>query len=75
LPLCASSGHVCGGAAEISAAGLDPCQPNPGQSSSPPGCAQEAAIYITLSPGPYTVHLSGVGGATGVGLVEVFEVD
>ncbi len=28
---------------------------------------------MTLSPGAYTVHLGGVGGATGVGLVEVFE--
>jgi len=62
-------------ASEILATGLDPCQPNPGQTSAPPGCTLEAAILITLAPGPYTVHLLGVGGGTGVGLVEVFEVD
>ncbi len=74
-PLCASMGLVCGGPAEIAATGLDPCRPNPGQSASPPGCAQEAAILITLAPGAYTAIQSGVGGATGVGLIEVFEID
>jgi hypothetical protein len=34
----------------------------------------EAAVMITLSPGPYTAIVSGVGNGTGVGLVEVFEV-
>ena len=29
----------------------------------------------TLKPGAYTVILSGAGGATGVGIVEVFEFD
>jgi hypothetical protein len=60
-------------ATEILATELDPCQPNPEQTSSPPACASEAAILMMLSPGAYTVHLGGVGGATGVGLVEVFE--
>jgi hypothetical protein len=68
-------GLPCGGAAQIAVTGLDPCQPNPGQSTSPPGCAQESAIFITLPPGAYTAVVSGVGGATGVGLVEVFELD
>jgi subtilisin family serine protease len=35
----------------------------------------ESAIMLTLQPGPYTAIVSGVGGATGVGLIEVYEVD
>jgi len=62
LPLCQQSGHICGGPAEITAAGLAPTAP------------LEAALLITLNPGPYTAIVSGFGGATGVGLVEVFEV-
>jgi hypothetical protein len=73
-PLCGNMGYACGGVSEITATGLDPCQPNPGQSTSPPGCTQESVIVITLPPGAYTAIVSGVGG-TGVGLVEVFDVD
>jgi hypothetical protein len=40
-----------------------------------PANAQEAAIYMTLNPGAYTAIVQGAGGATGVGIVEVFEVD
>ena len=40
-----------------------------------PASAQESAILTTLAPGPYTAIVSGVGGTTGVGIVEVFEVD
>ena len=40
-----------------------------------PANAQEAAILMTLNPGPYTAIVSGVGATTGVGLVEVFEID
>jgi len=68
LPLCQNSGLNCGGAAEITATGLDPCVGNL------TGCARESAILVTLDPGPYTAIVSGLGGATGVGLVEVFEV-
>jgi len=68
LPLCQNSGLNCGGAAEITATGLDPCVGNM------TGCARESAILVTLDPGPYTAIVSGVGGATGVGLIEVFEV-
>jgi len=68
-PLCGAPAVSCGGSAEIIATGLDPCVGNL------TGCAREAAILITLPPGPYTAQLSGVGGATGVGLVEVFEVN
>jgi len=67
------NGFVCGDAAQIVATGLDPCQANPGQSTPPPGCTQESAILITLPPGGYTAIISGVGGGTGVGLVEAFE--
>jgi hypothetical protein len=59
---------------EILATGLDPCRPNPGQSSAPPSCALEAAILITLPPGAYTAILRGVGGGRGVGLLEVLEL-
>ncbi|MGN6719935.1 MAG: choice-of-anchor Q domain-containing protein [Candidatus Binatia bacterium] len=69
------NGFVCGTAAEIAATGLDPCQPNPGQTTSPPSCTLESAILITLPPGVYTAIVSGVGGTTGVGLVEAFEMD
>ncbi|HZZ21010.1 MAG TPA: Ig-like domain-containing protein, partial [Opitutaceae bacterium] len=34
----------------------------------------DAAILAVLPPGTYTAILSGAGGATGVGLVEVYEV-
>lgn len=74
-PLCAAMGFTCGGAAEIAATTLHPCQPNPGQSTAPPGCALESAILIRLPPGPYTAIVSGADGGTGVGLVEAFEVD
>ena len=70
----ACAGFTCGGALQIAATGLDPCQPNPGQSTAPSGCAQESAILVTLPPGAYTGIVSGAGGGTGVGLVEVFEV-
>ncbi len=73
-PLCASSGYACGGVTEISATGLDPCRPNPGQTSAPPGCGNESAILITLPPGSYSAVVSGVNNGTGIGLVEVFEV-
>jgi hypothetical protein len=72
-PLC--DGFTCAGAAEIIATGLDPCQPNPGESTSPPGCTAESAILITLPVGGYTAIMTGLDGGTGVGLVEVFEVD
>jgi hypothetical protein len=37
-----------------------------------PSNALESAILITLNPGAYTAIVSGVGGGTGVGIVEVF---
>jgi len=35
----------------------------------------ESAIYTTLTPGAYTAIVTGSGGGTGVGIIEVFEVD
>jgi len=67
-PLCGAPAVSCGGQAEIVATGLDPCVGNL------TGCANESSILITLPPGPYTAHVSGIGGGTGVGLFEVFEV-
>ena len=69
------SGFVCEGAAAISATGLDPCAPNPGQAGPPPNCALESVILITLPPGGYTAIVNGADGGTGVGLVEIFEAD
>jgi len=50
-------------AAQIQAAGFAPPDP------------QEAAIMMTLDPGAYTAIVSDPSGATGVGIVAVFEVD
>ncbi|MFZ5876659.1 MAG: PKD domain-containing protein [Nitrospirota bacterium] len=74
-PLCLSPATACGDASEVLATGLDPCQPNPGQSVSPPGCTNEAAVVLTLPPGPYSVVMSGVNGGTGIGLFGVTEID
>jgi large repetitive protein len=49
-------------AAQIQASGFAPAHPS------------ESAILVTLGPGAYTAILSGLNGATGVGLVEVYKV-
>ncbi len=36
--------------------------------------SRDAALVTTLAPGNYTAQISGVGGTTGVALVEVYEV-
>ena len=33
---------------------------------------RDAVLLVTLAPGAYTVQLAGVGGTTGVGIIEVF---
>ena len=38
----------------------------------PPSSELESAIVATLPPGPYTAIVAGSGGATGVGLVELY---
>ena len=40
-----------------------------------PSSNLESAIYTTLNPGAYTAIVTGFSGATGVGIIEVFEVD
>lgn len=32
-------------------------------------------MIIMLPPGAYTVQLSGVGNTTGIGIVEVYDID
>ncbi|HKX51995.1 MAG TPA: hypothetical protein VJQ48_16305, partial [Candidatus Binatia bacterium] len=61
--------------AEIIAAGLNPCEPNPGQATPPDNCAQESAMVVSLPPGAYTAIVTDVAGGTGIGMVEVFEID
>ena len=39
-----------------------------------PSDAREAAILITLAPGSYTALLSDAGGATGIGLLEIYNI-
>jgi len=39
----------------------------------PPGSA-DSALVVTLAPGTYTVQVSGAGGASGVGLIELYEL-
>lgn len=41
----------------------------------PPVNARESALIATLGPGSYTAIVRGVDGASGVGLVEVFDLD
>ena len=41
----------------------------------PPTDQRESALIATLDPGAYTGILSGAGGTTGVGLVEVYDLD
>lgn len=36
--------------------------------------SRDSAVLITLDPGSYTAQVSGVSGATGISLVEVYEV-
>jgi hypothetical protein len=55
--------QAAGNAGQIQASGFAPPD------------ASEPAIMMTLDPGGYTAIVSGVGGTTGIGIVEVFEVD
>ena len=49
-------------AAQIQAEGLAPTQP------------AESALQVTLNPGSYTAIVSGANGATGIGLVEIYDL-
>ena len=50
-------------AAQIAATGIPPTQPH------------ESAILATLNPGNYTAIVRGAGNSTGVGLVELYDLD
>jgi Calx-beta domain len=43
-------------------------------STIPPGNDAESAIVATLAPGPYTAIVRGANNATGIGLVEVYQL-
>jgi hypothetical protein len=55
-------------------------QDNPGQAAAiqaaglAPSNANESAFWIQLGPGTYSAVVSGVGGGTGIGLVEVYDI-
>ena len=59
----------------------DNWQDNPAQAALieathiPPTDPAEAAIVATLAPGNYTVVIHGKGSATGIGLVEIYDLD
>jgi len=73
--LCAGPLQWCGNTQDIVDAGYSPCNPNPGQSTAPPGCNNESALMVRLPPGGYTAIMQGVGSnKTGVGIVEVHEI-
>lgn len=59
--------------------GLEPASPSifkaVGASGNWVGGSGDSAMVVTLPPGAYTVIESGVAGATGVGLVEIYEID
>jgi hypothetical protein len=40
-----------------------------------PSGSLDAALVTSLAPGAYTAQVTGVSGATGVGLVEIYDVD
>jgi len=39
-----------------------------------PGTSKDAALLVTLAPGGYTAHVSGVNRLTGIALVEIYKV-
>jgi hypothetical protein len=41
----------------------------------PPTDSRESALVATLDPGSYTGILTGAGGTTGIGLIEVYDLD
>ena len=73
VTMCNAPAISCGTPAELQAALVDPCQPNNGQSTEPPGCNLETALFITLPPGAYTAQVKGVDNGIGIGIVEIYE--
>lgn len=58
-----------GGTSELTEAFAEVGLSEPGNAD-----AKDAALVLTLGPGVYTATLSGVGGTTGVGLIEIYEM-
>ncbi|WP_221030636.1 beta strand repeat-containing protein [Actomonas aquatica] len=56
------------------AAGVPAASATVGAFALPSGSA-DAALVATLQPGAYTAQVSGAGGSSGVGLVELYDVD
>ncbi len=56
-------------------AGLAPAETNALGAFALNPSSKDAAVWATLNPGPYTINVTGVGGATGLVLLEIFEVD
>jgi Tol biopolymer transport system component len=40
-----------------------------------PAASRDSALLVTLAPGSYTAQVSGVGGTSGVALVELYDMD
>jgi len=57
-----------GGAATLTAASIQA-----GAFAFPPA-SKDAALLVSLPPGLYSAEVSGVGGTTGVALVELYEL-
>jgi hypothetical protein len=74
-PLCSSGGSPCSPVNQVQSTGLDPCQPYQSGGAAPTSCNRESAMFVTLNPGPYTMIVSGSGGAAGVALLEMFELN
>jgi hypothetical protein len=74
-PLCSTDGSPCAPTNQIQGIGLDPCRAYQSGGAAPTGCNRESAMLVTLNPGPYTMIVSGSGGASGVALLEMFEVN
>ncbi len=41
----------------------------------PPSNAKESSLLVRLEPGTYTAVVTGANDATGISLIEVFEID
>ncbi len=64
---------VSGGATPATATDISAAETATGAFALPSG-SKDSAIVITLQPGAYTAIVSGAGGTTGTGLVEVYEL-
>ncbi len=74
-PVVPGSGAVLGGPGAMALqAATSGVFPQVGAFALPSGSA-DCAMVVDLPPGAYTAQVSGVDGATGVGLVEIYEIN